>query len=323
MPQREMKGPSAKYVRYAKNLSEAAKKYAAAKKIQSAWRRRSKPSRLYSGKSTYRQTKVITNRVMKNLSESKYAGARVDCIDTVVKPYGTPRPMSYVFLNTGATVTNHPEFATPLNLFRFNQGTGGAQRVGDYMYLKHTTLKMEITNIPQVIPDDNTDAYLNAPVRCRLMIVKANRKNNKFGTSPDPSRSLFIDTQNGAFGYGETAGSINLLMKQPINTRKWIKYMDKSFTLTPYVIDGVDAGGRSTAVPSGRGYSSKRISVRLPVYKKTHFDSASATPDDVDTQWFIVLQCVRECHCLVAPPNASRPQGIRMEILGTTSALDN
>lgn len=284
-----------------------------------------KPSRLYSGKKTYKQTKAITNRVMANISESKYQGVRKDCLETVPKPSGTLRPMSYIFLNTGQSIAASPstsEFTTPLTLFNFPKGNDGDQRNGEYMYVKHSHLKMEISCIPSVQTASTLDAALNSPVRCRLMIVKANRKNNKYGQSPVPKDSLFIDTQNGQFGYGETTGSINLLMKQPINKRKWIVYKDTSFTLTPVVVETVD-GTRSDYIAPGRGRSSYRCNFKLPVYKKTHFDDSTDNPDDIDTQWFIILQCVREAHCFQSGPDAIRPSSIRMEVLGTTSALDN
>lgn len=282
----------------------------------------SKPSRLLSGKSVYKQTTAITKQVMANISESKYAGTRKDCLDTVPKPSGTQRPMSYIFLNSGIQLSaNHPEFTTPLELFTFAQGTNGDQRVGEYMYIKQGYLKMEVTALPYVVDGGTTDPYINSPVRCRLMIVKANRKNNKFGQSPSPDASLFIDTQNGQFGYNETGGSINLLMKQPINKRKWIVYKDKSFTLTPSAIGEIGTSLTNAYAPGGK-HSYKCVQ-KLPVHKKTHFEDVNNTPDDLDTQWFIILQCAREAHCFQSGPTALRPTNIRMEVLGTTSALDN
>lgn len=299
----------------------------AAATIQTYWKNRkarmsAKPSRLYSGRRTYSQTKAITNRVMANISEAKYQGTRHDCLVPVAKPFGTIRPLSYVFLNTGSDISaQHAEYQTPLNLFQFPKGTDGDERVGEYMYLRQAFLKLEVQATPIVTNEETLDPFLNAPVRCRLMVVKANRKNNKFGQSPSPAASLFIDTQNNQFGYAETGGSINLLMKQPINKRKWLVYKDSYFTLTPYSVEGTDAG--ETKYASGRGRSAYRCSVKLPVFKKTHFDDATEVPDDVDTQWFVILQCCREAHCFIEGADAVRPANIRMNVLGTTSALDN
>lgn len=305
----------------------------AAKKIQQAWRKRqatkaTKPSRLYSGKKTYTQTRRITNAVMANLSESKYRGVREDCLSTVAKPFGTVRPMSYIFLNTGVSVSaTHPEFITPLNLFTFPKGTNGDQRVGEYMYLKKTHIKLNVQCLPiGFAGSEQPDVSLNSPVDCRLMVVKANRKNNKYGSSPSPAASLFLNTENGQFGYNETTGSINLLMSQPINKRKFIVYRDMKFTLAPPAIEHVDFNGilnHGTTYANARYASRKNISFDLPVYKKTHFTDADNTPDDVDSQWFIILQCVRQTHCFLSGPSALRPDNIRMEVLGTTSALDN
>jgi len=305
----------------------------AASKIQAAWRRRKarkavKPSRLYSGKKTYSQTRRITNAVMANIAESKYQGARKDCLDTVAKPLGTIRPMSYIFLNTGVDISaQHPEFQTPLNLFTFPKGTDGDKRVGEYMYVKKSHIKLNIQCLPIGFSgSENEDVSLNAPIDCRLMVVKANRKNNKYGTSPSPAGSLFIDTQNGQFGYNETTGSINLLMSQPINKRKFIVYRDYKFTLAPPAIEHIDLNGtlnHGTTYANSRYPSRRNFSMNLPIFKKTHFDDSSNTPDDIDTQWFIILQCVRQTHCFLSGPSALRPSNIRMELLGTTSALDN
>jgi len=281
-----------------------------------------KPSRLASGKKAYKQTRMITNSVMKNISESKYRGIRLDCIDTVPKPSGTLRPMSYILLNTGNGIfPQYPDFQTPLNLFNFPQGTSGTERVGEYMYLKHSYLKLEVQALPYIVDGSVTDPYLNSPVRCRLMVVKANRKNNKFGQSPSPGNSLFIGTENEEFGFNETGQSVNLLMKQPINKRKFIVYKDTSFTLTPSAIGEVGTSLTNAYAPGGK--QTYRCNVKLPIYKKTHFELEGDLPNDVDTQWFIILQCVREAHCFQQGIGSLRPTNIRMELLGTTSALDN
>jgi len=282
-----------------------------------------KPSRLYSGKKVYSKTKQITNQVMKNLSENKFQGARKDCLDTVAKPSGTIRPMSYIFVNTGVDISaQHAEFATPLNLFQFPRGSRGDNRIGENMYIRHTTLKMEVQCTPVLADPDEYGVWLNSPVTCRLMVVKANRKNNPYGFSPGPASSLFIDTQNNGFGYGETIGSINLLMKQPINRRKYIVYKDTTFTLTPpALLDQV--GGNNMTYAPGRGRSVYNCNLKLPIYKKTHFNNDTEVPDDVDTQWFVILQCCRASHCFESGSTPVRPSNIHMEILGTTSALDN
>lgn len=284
---------------------------------------RTKPSRLYSGKSTYNRTRRITNTVMKSISEAKYQGHRSDCLETVAKPAGTIRPLSYIFLNTGVdTTANLPEFK-PLNLFEFPNGTGNTERVGKYMYIKKTHLKINVMALPEKADPDNKDSLLNTPLECRMVIVKANRKNDKIFTSPDPGNSLFLDTQNGSFGYDETGGSINLLQSQPINKRQWIKYRDFKFKMSPPAIQ-LDSEQNIEAYQTGKQYPVKReFKFDLPIYKKTHFSDSSNTPDDVDTQWLIILQVSYANHCLSSGSLAPRPRNIRMDVLGTTTALDN
>jgi len=293
-------------------------------RMRSSYGPKTKPSRLYSGKATYNRTRKITNSVMKSISESKYQGHRSDCLETVAKPAGTVRPLSYIFLNTGTDLsTNLPEFTTPLKLFNFAPGTSNTQRIGKYMYLKKSHLKISIMALPEKATEDSTDVLINTPLECRLMVVKANRKNDKIFTSPNPGNSLLLDTQNGSFGYDETGGSINLLQSQPINKRQWIKYRDIKFKLSPPAIK-LDSSNNVEAYQTGKQYAVKReFSMDLPIYKKTHFSDTTDSPDDVDTQWLIVLQCSYANHCLSSGSTAPRPRNIRMDILGTTTAYDN
>lgn len=284
--------------------------------------RRTRPSRLTGSTRKYRQKRMVANMIS-SIAESKFQGARQDCLETVAKPAGTVRPMSYIFVNTGADMSAaHAEYTTPLNLFQFVKGDANDERIGNYMYLKKSHLKFNI----QCLPIDTTsasglDISLNTPIDCRLMVVKANRKLNKLNKSPDPGGSLFIDTQNGEFGYDETSGSINLLMSQPINKRKWLVYKDYKFTLAPPTMS-LTSENHNLWAPT-RHPSKFQRSLDLPLYKKTHFEDASNTPDDQDTQWLVILQCVRQCHCFQQGTAALRPSNIRMEVLGTTSALDN
>jgi len=285
---------------------------------------KAKPSRLYSGLSTYNRTKAITSTVMKSISESKYQGHRSDCLETVAKPAGTIRPLSYIFLNTGADLSaSLPEFTTPLKLFNFAQGTSNTQRIGQYMYLKKSHLKISVMALPEKATEDSTDVLINTPLECRMFVVKANRKNDKIFTSPKPGNSLLIDTQNGGFGYDETGGSINLLQSQPINRRQWIKYKDYKFKLSPPAIK-LDSANNVEAYQTGKQYPVKRnFTVDLPIYKKTHFADSNDSPDDVDTQWLIILQVSYLNHCLTTGSTAPRPRNVRMDILGTTTAYDN
>lgn len=306
------------------------KGYAQSNKITSYYKPVNKPSRLYSGKRTYNKTRRVTNAVMNNLCESKYQGARKDCLQTVAKPGGTIRPMSYLFLNTGldaSGIAGMSEYQTPLNLFTFAKGTNGDQRVGSYMYVKKSHIKMNVQCLPITASDaENEDKSLNSPLECRLMVVKANRKNDKLGVHHAPAQSLFIDTQNGAFGYSETGASIHMLMEQPINRRDWIVYKDYKFVIAPPAIEHLDINGvlnHGTTYVNSRYPNKKRFEFNLPVYKKTHFEDTNNTPDDLDTQWLIILQAVRQNYCLVPGSTSPRPENLRVELLGTTSALDN
>jgi len=263
--------------------------------------------------------------MISNIAESKFQGVRKDCLPTVAKPAGTARPMSYIFLNTGIDMSAaHAEFATPLNLFQFPKGENNDERIGQYMYLKKSHLKISVVCNPIIAAESASDLAVNSPIDCRLMIVKANRKVSKLNFSPDPGNSLFIDTQNSGFGFDETAGSINLLMQQPINKRQWLVYADRKFTLAPATVEVVSTATRSEYYAPTRHNHKYQMHIDLPMYKKTQFEDTTNTPDDQDTQWLIILQCVRQAHCYTPATGGNlRPENIVMEVLGTTSALDN
>lgn len=298
----------------------------AARSIQSAWRRyKSQPSRLRVSASRYRLNKAIARQI-NTMSENKFQGFNVICANPESKPAGV-QPISYHFFNTGTTLTSAANsMFNPMNLFSFPKGDDNNQRNGDYMYLKKVHLKMELQMLPfsSTVPLDAE----SSTTEFRLMIVKANRKYNKLGESPVAGNSLFLDTENGQFGFGVPGGvsttSTFANMRQPINKRKWLVYKDMRFTLsTPSQSFG------DTSVPSEYSITNtannkypvkKYITCDLPIYKKTHFDSSSDIPDSVDTQWLLIIQAVRSNYCSVG---TSSPRNYNLNILGTTSASDN
>lgn len=288
------------------------------------------PSRTRVSTRRYIQTKNV-ERVLKNFSGSKYQGYNADCVRPSPKPSGT-QPISYHFFNTGAPLTNMPEFNS-MNLFNFPQGDGNTQRVGDYMFIRHSKIKMEVQALPQIYIAGGVQA-LQSVLQFRLMVVKSNQKYNPcFSQETRAGDSLFLNTQNEEFGYGisgvTSTATTFLNFAQPINKRKWLVYRDQRFKLSPPAQESVASGATAAINTATPKYNTKKyIEFTLPVSKKTHFtqyeegDPAVTydVPDNLDTQWLIILQCTNGSYCNAG---TERPENYAVNMLGTTSAYDN
>jgi len=290
------------------------------------WRKKTKaPSRYYSSKSRYSLNRLISSQVNR-ISENKFRGFTASCLRPVPKPAGT-QPLSYIFLNSGEQLS-HPSdvMYQPMNLFNFPRGDLPTERNGDYMYIKKSHIKFEIQMLPTSVVDTSA---LNSTTEFRLMVVKANRALNKLGVSPISGGGLFLNPENESFGFGVPGGlSTNTTFEntsQPINKRQWIVYKDTKFTLSTPAQECSD-----NAVPAQFAYNTannkypvkKFFSFNLPIWKKTHFNTQSHTPDSVDTQFLIILQACRTNYCADLL-DVNPPENFRVNVLGTTSASDN
>jgi len=307
-----------------KSYGRPSKKYRAAKATGRRGRRRYMPSRVY-GRKTYNTTQRIVNSTLKSISESKFCGYQpVQCIPPVGKPAGT-QPISYHFFNTGTDLSALlPEFPAEqiaiasqgeMNMFEFNQGDAKNERIGASMYIKHAHVKLEI-NMER---KSDISRPGNPTVTFRLMILKAKRSIDKFGEHPDPGNSIFIDTENTQFGYDDTLNSTFMHMNQPINKRKWSVYKETKFTLSSTYQQQSELGAPAQAFVNSKYPNRKLMNIKLPIGKKCNFGAITNTPSNVDTQWFIVLQAVNTNYC----SDTERPDNYSVNIVGTTSALDN
>ncbi len=280
------------------------------------------PSRLRVSRTRNRQTTKMTS-MMRNVSGSKYQGYSGDCLVPKAKPAGT-QPINYIFMNTGKDLTavgGSLANYVPQNLFSFPQGIGNDQRLGDYMFLRNTHLKFEIQTLPYR-SNDEPDGQ-QPIIQYRFMIVKSNRKYDSLGVFDDPGNSLFLDTQNDAFGYGLPGGtstsSTFLNFGAPINKRDWLVYCDKRFKLSAPSVLSID---RQNSFPK---YNTKKyISINLPSNKKSHFKNSPTdelnVPNNFDTQWLVIVQAVHGSYCTT---DTSVPKNWTMNVTGTTSAYDN
>lgn len=298
--------PSAKRARYARRPKRFASKFK---------RKTTKPSRLYGSKSRYTLTKRISNQI-NNLAENVFKGTNRTNDAPVAKPGGGTQPISYMFYNAGDGGVG-PDF-NALNLFTFPQGDAGGDRTGNYMFIKKAHIKCEI----QMLADIGlTPEGLRSTTQFRMMIVKANRKFNELGTSPNPSNSLFLSTDNQGFGYANTAASVYENMSQPINKRQWLVYKDTKFTLSPPATESSSGvPGEVTNASNPKYPVKKEFAFDLPVQKKCHFNNVTNVPDNVDTEWLIIIQACPTSYA--GPGTVLAPTNYRLNMLGTTSASD-
>jgi len=298
-----------------------------------------KPSRFrVRSKSSYAKTKRAAS-LISLVGENKFQGYNSSSIvpplgresaSAIPKPAGS-QPLSYVFFNTGGPMAT-PQTSGQWNnmdLFKFRQGDSKRDRDGDFLYIKHATVKLNVTALG--VPNSGTagagvNQGLNTPILYRLMVVKANRKNMSLGISSILNDSLFLDTTNSEFGPASaTAYSPYLYMNAPINTRKWLTYMDRKFVLSPSAVDFNDQSNASSLNTGvGRYPAYKNIHFKCPINKKVHF-GPDDRPDSVDSQWMVVLQAVNTGYLLANSSDwtqIARPQNFKVQALATTSALD-
>jgi len=276
------------------------------------------PSR---GRVSRKRTSMTTaiSKAISNNSENKFRGSEIECATPVEIPSGADQPISYHFFNSGPTLAVAlPEFKM-LNMFEFKQGTGNSERVGNSMYIKNGYVNMNIQTLPMT--EIGTISGDQPLIEFRLMVVKANRKYNPLGDFYSPGKTLYLTPGNNTFGYEDSQNTHNFKL-QPINKRKWLVYRDQRFTLSYPVVDQRIVGTPGYQVNNSyQKYStSKTCKIKLPVMKKTHFNNTTNNPDNLDTQWLIILQAMHPSFCTM---NSRRPENYVVNINSTTVAQDN
>lgn len=304
-----------------KNLKKFPKKIKTAKK----------PNRFKGSKvsTRYVTTRAVSN-MLANYGESKYNGNILNCLPSITKPAGN-QPLRYHLINTGGTLSSFlgSSWVAPMNLYRFPQGDGFNQRVGKYMYIKNTRIKMEIQMHPIIDPDGEFE-NLNNAYEFRVIMVKANRKYQPYGDSSNtakPNDALFLDNENQSFGLNDVGKTTYEYQNNLINKRQFNVLYDRKFTLAPPSVawTASQVQGQSSINSGALRYPvKKQISINIPFYRKSYFQNTvnAETPTNLDTQTMLVVQCCRAGYCNV--PNTS--PGIRtysLTVQGTTIARDS
>lgn len=140
------------------------------------------------------------------------------------------------------------------------KGVDANQRIGNYVYLKHTLVNLNI--------DMKLNTDVAPPQEFRVIVFRQRREAMPAGVNPDPAGTLFLTEAGGSTGH--VVGGINGtdLMLQPLNKEKWIIVRDQKFTLQK-PNHGQDSFGNG-------GYkNSKNFRISLGYRKKAHYESAN------------------------------------------------
>lgn len=264
------------------------------------------------------------------VGETKYNGTKLSDINATQV---LTKKMSVALFNTGENLSSfYPDMVNPFDAFYFPRGDDKNQRVGDYMWLKHLTVKLLIEIPPLKIDSEIGPALIRPRLTdydVRVIIVKANRKYNKLNDPPIYANELFLNTENGTFGYSNATATTNDYCTQMINKRKWIVKRDMKFkmsnpemmyTAEDLVTPNLDVATMAAYRP--KYASTRRLRFRFPFNMKTHFSTATDRPDDIDTQYLIAVQ-MTYCNQKFADDMLVPAPQFACSWVGTTSALDS
>lgn len=193
--------------------------------------------------------------------------------------------------------------------FQWPQGTGPTQRIGRYLYLKHTTMQMRLAML-------NTVSNAT-PTQFRVIVYKAKR-NAAAGTGGgNPNEDLFLNNEGRALGInnlGIVESKSFEYMNMLVNKRNYTIVSDTKCILQPSTIAVQGAnpvGVISTAYPP-----EKTFSLKLTHNSKTAFSNFNA-PLDLNYQY---------CVSVIAAPLGqvdTRADDWRISFRGTVSCMDS
>lgn len=239
------------------------------------------PARLRFNRAKYNKSKTVS-KVLNAITENKIVAVNnVNEGAPGAIQLGAKAFEKTFVLNT--VPTGWSGSTTALGGIQILQGTTSNQRVGNYVYLKKTHITMEIEAQPVA-----SDAQ-PVPKQFRVIVFKQRRSVMPTGRTVYPQNTLFLDTAGDHFGHATAGKNGSDLMLQPLNKRDWVIYKDAKFTLTnPQLYN--EAGTAASWNWTNQKYGSyKKMTFNLPHFKKTHYNSDTNVPDDLDTHYGIII----------------------------------
>lgn len=227
--------------------------------------------------------KAVAQSVKKNMTGETKLKALVTHIDSppISQDTGGVSPVYYKNYCLGVTPSNYTNFLT-LGGFFFPQGTGNNDRIGRYMYLKKTTLFLNVG-----LNDPNRTS---GPTRFRVIVYKARRNNAPQQPLADPGDNLLIDDIGNTFGMNtvinQTQVAFQVQHALP-NKRNYHIIKDKQFLLTPPTTQV--QGGSNLVTSSSQGQlNEKNMTLNLGHWKKVAFGDDN-TPNDLNYTYCVSI----------------------------------
>lgn len=199
----------------------------------------------------------------------------------------------------------------PLQGFTWPQGVQSNQRIGRYLFLKHTTMNVRLNMISPVKGDFAT--------QFRIIVFKAKR-NAAFGTSGgNPNEDLFLDSAGNPMGVN-TSSDVDTrtfeFMNMIVNKRNYDVHMDKKVILQPQHI--TVQGSNAIVSPLSTNYPQEyTFPLTLKHNSKAAFPPGNyGEPLDLNYQY---------CIFVIASPYGNTNTGAdnwRISLRGTVSCID-
>ncbi len=272
------------------------------------------PSRFPSGKRTYTQTRAVA-RVLKNTSETKIQALTpkfaIEPKPVEVAPTTGPCFFTNYCLGTAPQGWNGPTGVAAfesLNGFTWPSGTAPNQRIGQYMYLKRTTMNLRIAMDAQ---------SRHGPCKFRVVVYKEKRNRYNTTANGNPCDDLFINQAGQSTGVNAVtdvnarALDFNTWL---VNKRNYQVVKDIKFILAN---ETLSVQGSTLPANVNQEYrSEKMLKFSLGHYQKAKFDDSN-TPQD---------QMYRYCVSIISMPmsdSISPHDGYKTYVNGVVSVLDN
>jgi len=262
-----------------------------------------------AGRLVARRTRSVVNKVMKNISELKINEmVPVNCdapLPIVPAPGATA--IYKAQYNIGPSISAWSGF-TPIQGTSFAQGTGANQRIGKYVYLKNSSVrvKIQMNDVPQ--------AQTN-PTRFRVIVFKTRRNYVAGTTGGNPEDNLFLNPLGGEFGVNTLGLESMDYESSLVNKKNYMVVKDQQFILQPITSQPV---GQSIIANAGVYKNEKYLYFNLGHYKKVAMEpGTNDNPADLNYQYAICILGTPVGSCRTPAKNWN------VSIRGTTSCLDN
>lgn len=275
----------------------------------------SRPGRFQFSRRANRFNTAVAKSI-RGMAESKVIAWRQ--ID-YAQPVNTPTALGVSAVKFVAGDGALPSFGgyTPVGGFATSQGNTKADRDGQFVWLKGSTVNLTIQLDNQVPVADRA-----GPITFRVIVFKLKRALNPAGVSISPDNQLFLTNAGNNFG-DSTAAPNNMgvmdMMLQPINTNSFSIICDRKFNLCHTQESASNAATNNFSVQTNmKSYKNMRLNLRANA--KTRYQAGQSDPQDYDYRTGFAIYA---CYPNDAPQSsADIPATWSASIRGTTTFND-